>query len=497
MSQPIKKLVIAGGGLAGWMAAAYCRKMLPQRVAIELVESQGIDSIDVDETSLPNFPAFNDALGLDERDFLRVTQGCIKLGTCFEHWQAPGASYFHTYGMPGANLGFTRFYHYWLRARQRGLSASIWDYDLNYLCSQAGVLGKVNSSDPIYQIPYGYHFDAALYSRYLRQLSEGWGVICREDKIQQVQCNPDTGEVETLWLESGAHVNGDFFLDCTGASAHLIQGALNAGFEDWSHWLPCNRVLVVASESVDKTLPYTRVIAQRAGWQWCAPLVARNSNGLVFSTSHLSEDEATHTLVANLEREPVGNPRMIQLRSGRSCLHWHKNVVALGQASGWVEPLESTGLHLIQYSLERLLQLFPGDGISPHARDQFNSDIQAEYEAVRDFTLLHYYLNSRSDTDFWAALHQQRVPERLSQKVELFKSTGLFVVDPGDVFGESSWLQVMLGSGVVPTAYHSGADGPSEAELREMLQRLAAIKRRPIGQFLPCDEFLSRYLASK
>ena len=496
MHQSINKLVIAGGGTAGWMAAALFKKMLPQHLHIELVESEDIGIIGVGEATIPPIQTFNSVLGIDEREFLRATQATLKLAIRFENWTTPGESYFHTFGAPGTNIGFSSFHHYWLRARAQGLTTSLWDFDLNYLCCKAQVFGKIDSPDPIYQMPYAYHFDSALYGRFLRARCEQSGVKRTEGKIARVEQDADSGNVIALLLESGERIAGDFFIDCTGMRGLLIQGALNTGYEDWNHWLPCDRALAVPSERFEKTLPYTRAIAHPAGWQWRIPLQHRNGNGLVYSSSHLSDQQAADTLMANLESPALGDPKPIKFRTGRSKLQWHKNVVAVGLSSGFLEPLESTSIHLIQSALVRLLKLFPQQGISDAARDQYNREAQIEYETVRDFIILHYFLNARSDSDFWQDLQRMAIPDRLSQKLALFKTTGAIVNDPLDIFLDSSWLQVMLGQGQMPQDFHPVARQPSDAQLQEMLQRIAATKQQPVKAFPSHDQFLREYLGS-
>lgn len=496
MQQRIKKLVIAGGGTAGWMAAALFKKMLPS-LDIVLVESEEIGIVGVGEATIPPIQTFNSVLGLDEREFLRETQATLKLAIQFENWKLPGERYFHTFGAPGTSIGFSGFHHYWLRARRQGMETSLWDYDLNYLCCQAQVFGKIDSKDPMYQMPYAYHFDSALYGRYLRGICERAGVTRREGKIAQVEQDPDSGNVLALHLQSGARIEGDFFIDCTGMHALLIQGALNTGYEDWKHWLPCDRALAVPSARFEKTLPYTRAIARSAGWQWRIPLQHRNGNGLVYSASHLSDQAAMDTLMANLDSEALGDPKLIQFRTGRSKLQWNKNVVAVGLSSGFLEPLESTSIHLIQSALVRLLKLFPNNNIQADARDQYNREAQLEYETVRDFIILHYHLNQRSDTDFWQDLQRMSVPERLAQKLALFKATGTIFNDPQDIFLDSSWLQVMLGQGVMPEDYHPAANLPSDAQLHDMLQRIGDAKRQPLQTFMGHDLFLRHYLGAE
>jgi len=496
MSQPIKKLVIAGGGTAGWMAAALCRKMLPRRVVIELVESEEIGIVGVGEATIPPIQMFNSLLGLNEAEFLRETQGTFKLAIQFENWRKIGESYFHTFGMPGANFAFTSFFHYWLRSQQLGSPVSFWDYDLNYLCCQTGRFGLLESPDPTLQILHAYHFDAALYGRYLRKICEAWGVKRTEGKIQQVQLHPDTGDVDALVLESGERIEGSFFIDCTGMRGLLIQGALNTGYEDWNHWLPCDRALAVPSERFEKTLPYTRAIAHGAGWQWRIPLTHRNGNGMVFSSNHWSEDEAAHQLLSNLETKALGDPKLIKFRTGRSNLAWNKNVVALGLSSGFLEPLESTSIHLVQSALTRLIKLFSGDGQSPEARDNFNRETRLEYESTRDFIILHYHLNERNDTEFWRELREMAIPERLRQKMALFKATGVILNDHLDMFGELNWLKVMFGQGITPDYYNPAAEAPSEATLRELLQRIGASKHQMLSRCPPYETFLRQYVGN-
>lgn len=492
-NRPIKKMVIAGGGTAGWMTAALIKKVFQQRVEIELVESEEIGIIGVGEATIPPIQTFNSVLGLDEAEFLRETNASFKLAIRFDNWKRQGESYYHTFGAPGTTIGFSSFQHSWLRANKLGFSDPIWEYDLNYLCCEAGTAGKIPTNDAFYQLHYAYHFDSALYGRYLRKLSERAGVKRTEGKIQSVKLNPHSGFVESLQMENGIDIEGDLFIDCSGMRGLLIQGALQTGYEDWSNWLPCDRALAIPSQRFEKTLPYTRSIAHKAGWQWRIPLTHRNGNGLVYSSHFLSDDEASQTLLNNLESPALGDLKPIQFKTGRTLQQWNKNVIAVGLSSGFLEPLESTSIHLIQSAIVRLMKHFPNEGINPAQVDEFNKDSKHEYETVRDFIILHYHLNERDDSEFWRYLRHMSIPERLSHKMELFRATGSIVNDPGDIFLDSSWLQVMMGQGIMPRDYHPSADIPSADELQQMLTRIAQAKRQAAGQLQSHDAFLQQF----
>lgn len=493
MNNPIKKIVIAGGGTAGWMTAALLKKVLQHSVDIELVESEEIGIIGVGEATIPPIQTFNSFLGLNEPEFLRESKATLKLAIRFENWKKIGEQYYHTFGAPGANLGFSPFQHYWLRGLQEGINTSLWDYDLNYLCCETQVFSKFDTPDPLYQVPYAYHLDSGLYGRYLRRLSEAAGVKRIEGKIAHVKLDSSSGNVTSLVMQSGAEISGDLFVDCTGMRGLLIQDALQTGYEDWKHWLPCDRALAVPSERLAQTLPYTRSIARSAGWQWRIPLTHRNGNGLVYSSTHMSDDEAANILLNNLESKPLADPKAIKFRTGRTQQQWNKNVVAVGLSSGFLEPLESTSIHLIQSAVVRLLKLFPHQSITQTQIDAYNQESKIEYETVRDFIILHYYLNERDDTEFWRELQYMDVPERLSNKIQLFRETGSIFSDHLDIFHDSSWLQVMIGQGIMPQDYHPSAKVPSLDQLRATLSQIAAAKRRPLSQLLKHDDFLQQY----
>jgi tryptophan 7-halogenase len=493
MNKAIKKVVIAGGGTAGWMSAALLKKVLHHTVDVELVESEEIGIIGVGEATIPPIQTFNHYLGINEQEFLRETKATIKLAIRFEHWKQIGDQYYHTFGAPGAAVGFSPFQHYWLRGFKQGIQSSLWDYDLNYLCCEAGAFSKFESPDPLYQVPYAYHLDSGLYGRYLRKLSEQAGVKRTEGKISEVKLEPSTGNVQSIYMEDGTEIAGDLFIDCTGMRGLLIQGALHTGYEDWQHWLPCDRALAVPSERFAQTLPYTRSIARSAGWQWRIPLTHRNGNGIVFSSSHMSDDEAINTLLSNLDSKALAEPKLIKFRTGRTKLQWNKNVVSVGLSSGFLEPLESTSIHLIQSAIVRLLKIFPHTGIKQVQIDAYNRESKTEYETVRDFIILHYHANERDDTVFWRDLRNMSIPERLGNKIKLFRETGNIFSDPLDIFHDSSWLQVMIGQGIMPQDYHPSANVPSHEQLSNLLAQIAAAKRKPISQLFQHDEFLAQF----
>jgi len=493
MNDRIRKVIVVGGGTAGWMSAALLRRVLGEQVSIELVESDDIGIIGVGEATIPPIQHFNAVLGLDEAEFLRETRATIKVAIKFENWRVSGESYYHTFGAPGRSQAFCHFHHFWTRAQQAGYTSNLWDYDLNYLCAEAGKFAKMQADDPIWELPYAYHFDSSLYGQYLRKYSERLGVTRTEGLIEDVSVDPESGHIEKLFLKNGKQVSGDFFVDCSGARALLIGQKLGTGYEDWSHWLPCNRAMAVPSARFEATLPYTRSIAHTAGWQWRIPLQHRNGNGLVYSSQHYSDDEAADILLNNLDSEAVGEPKIIPFRTGRARKQWNRNVVAVGLSSGFLEPLESTSIYLIQSAIVRLIHLFPHAGVTPELVAEYNRQSQEEYELIRDFIILHYYLNERDDSQFWRDVAAMEIPERIVQKIELFRANGSLFKDNLDIFLEPSWLQVMLGQGIVPQDYHPLADKLTDAELRDKLENTKKTKLQPMPQIPSHDEFLEMF----
>jgi tryptophan halogenase len=493
MNDTIRKVVVVGGGTAGWMSAALLKRVLGAQVDIELVESEDIGVIGVGEATIPPIQHVNSVLGLDEAEFLRETKATIKLAIRFENWREQGDSYYHTFGAAGRSQAFCHFHHFWLRAEQAGYKTDLWDYDLNYLCAEAGKFAKLQVEDPVWELPYAYHFDSSLYGKYLRKYSEKLGVKRTEGLIEEVSLRGEDGHVESLVLRGGKVVSGDFFVDCSGGRGLLINQKLGTGFEDWSHWLPCNRAMAVPSNRFDETLPYTRSIAHSAGWQWRIPLQHRNGNGLVYSSSHYSDDEAADILLNNLDSEAIGEPKIIPFKTGRTRKQWNRNVVAVGLSSGFLEPLESTSIYLIQSGIVRLLHLFPHAGVTPELVREYNRQSKEEYELIRDFIILHYHLNERTDSQFWRDVATMDIPERITQKIELFRTNGSLFKDNLDIFMEPSWLQVMLGQGVVPQDYHPLAGALSDTQLKDKLINTKKTKLQPMEQIPSHDEFLEMF----
>nr|WP_024330303.1 tryptophan halogenase family protein [Simiduia agarivorans] len=493
MKTKVSKVVVLGGGTAGWMSAALLKKVLGDTVSIELVESEQIGAVGVGEATIPPIQLVNSVLGLNEAEFLRETNATIKLAIKFENWKQQGHSYFHTFGAPGKSTAFCHFHHYWTRANQAGHPSDLWDYDLNYQCAINGRFAHIKSQDPVFELPYAYHFDASLYAKFLRKISEAMGVSRTEGIVKDATLNSETGMVESLLLDDGRQVAGDFFIDCSGFRGLLIQSKCGAGYDDWSHLLPCNSAVAMPSERLPETLPYTRSIAHQAGWQWRIPLQHRNGNGMVYCSHYISDDEAIATLSANLDTAPLADPKIIRFTTGRTRKPWSRNVVAVGLSSGFLEPLESTSIHLIQSAVVRLIKLFPHNGIDAANVAEYNKQSEIEYLQVRDFLILHYFVNERQDSPFWRDMQQLDIPASLRHKIDLFESTGKLFREQEDLFAESSWLQVMLGQGITPRDYHPLANAPSEHKLLEMLANLRAVKAKPAAELPTHDEFLKSF----
>lgn len=496
MNKAIKRIVILGGGTAGWITAALTKKLLGEAVEIELVESEQIGTVGVGEATIPPIQLLNSVLGLNEAEFMRETKATIKLAIKFENWKQKGHSYYHSFGVAGKGLAFCHFHHLLKKVGQLEDDSHLWKYDLNFLCAEAGKFAKINAKDPIIDMPYAYHFDAGLYAKFLRKKSEAIGVKRTEGLVDKVeQCN-QSGFITALQLKDGQQISGDLFIDCSGFKGLLIQEKLRTGYEDWSHWLQCDRAIAVPSERFEKTLPYTRSIAHEAGWQWRIPLQHRNGNGLVYSSAHMTEQHAIDTLMSRLDSQALSDPKVIGFTTGRRYKQWNKNVVAIGLSSGFLEPLESTSIHLIQSAVVRLVHLFPHDSISDALVNEYNRQSQIEFEQIRDFLILHYKVTERTDSLFWRDMKNMDIPDSLQNKIELFKADGRLFREQNDLFLESSWLQVMLGQGLVPKDYHAVANSLSEPQILEMLNKIKSIKDEPVTKLPSHDEFIANYCKS-
>ncbi|MCH5376065.1 MAG: tryptophan 7-halogenase [Planctomycetes bacterium] len=487
--QTVKRVVIAGGGTAGWTVASALVQQLGSLLDITLVESDDIGTVGVGEATIPTFWTFHKLLGLEEREFMRATQASFKLGISFENWDRLGDRYIHPFGEVGKSNWMADFHHMWLYAKAGGLDSHPGEYCFEH---QAAAAGKFAVSESP-RINYAYHLDAGLYARFLRQKFEPKGIRRVEGKIARVDQDAESGFVTALVMESGERVEGDLFVDCTGFRGLLIEQTLKAGYEDWRHWLQTDSALAVQTESTGAVPPYTRAISRSAGWQWRIPLQHRVGNGLVFCSKYQSVDEAREELLGNLEGEPLTEPRLIRYVTGRRRKIWDKNVVAIGLSSGFMEPLESTSIHLIQIGTMRLIQLFPFGGNFETLAKRYNAKMSNEIEGIRDFIILHYTLTHRDDTAFWRSCRDMDIPESLVDRIELFRDTGIVYQAPDELFHTASWLFVMLGQGVEPQNYHHmGAllgDERTQKALETLKGKIAgAVTRMPSHQ-----EFLNSY----
>ncbi len=497
MSERLRDIVILGGGTAGWMAAAVLARGLGSGVRITLVESAEIGTVGVGEATIPQIRLLNRFLGLDEAAFLKASEGTIKLGIRFEGWWRPGAGYIHAFSDIGVPVALVGFHHYWLRAL-RALGArpagGLWDHSLNAVAAARGRFAPLEriGDTPVPGVRHAYHFDASLYARLLRGEAESMGVRRVEGRVADVVRAGGTGDVTALLLDDGRRVEGDFFIDCSGFRALLIEGAMGAGFEDWSHWLPCDRAVAIGCEPVRPFPPFTRAFARPAGWQWRIPLRHRTGNGYVYASALIDDDAALRTLLDHLDGAPIGEPRVIRFKAGRRRRVWIGNCLALGLASGFLEPLESTSIHLVQSGLQRLLEMWPAMPASPALVAEYNRRTAEEWEAIRDFLILHYHLNARDDGELWRACRGMALPDRLAHRIALFRESARIYPEPTELFTEMAWLQVMIGQGVTPRDHHPVADLMAADDLAGFLERIRAVIARAVESMPTHDEFLSR-----
>ncbi len=485
-------IIIVGGGSAGWMTAAALSNAFGATKKIILIESDAIGTVGVGEATIPAVKSFNTLLGIDEAEFMRNTQGTFKLGIQFENWGAQGDSYMHPFGLVGKDSWMANFQHFWLKAKRKGVAKSYFDYSLNIRAAYSNKFFIDSNSG----VDYAYHFDAGLYAAYLRKYSEARGVVRIEGMIDQVQTRSDNGFIESVSLTSGETIAGDIFIDCSGFRALLIEHTLHTGFEDWSHWLPCDRAVAVQTESVGEPVPYTRSIAHQSGWQWRIPLQHRVGNGLVYCSRYLSDDDAKKLLLENLEGAPRAEPRLIKFKTGRALKQWNKNCIAIGLSSGFLEPLESTSLHLIQTGIVRLIRMFPGDEINQSEIDEYNRQSQFEYERIRDFIILHYCVTQRTDSPFWNYCRTMDIPETLARKIQVYKNTTSVFKEQDELFHEGSWQQVMLGQGITPQDYHPVVDKLSDDELMRLMNSIEKEHDQYLIRFPSHQQFINHYCSA-
>jgi len=450
--QPVRKVTIVGGGTAGWSTAAVLSQWL-SKVEIKLVESDEIGIIGVGEATIPHIRNLIALAGIDPLKMIGESKATFKLGIQFVDWGEPDERYIHGFGKIGRDMLWLHPHQLWLAARARipDQVKHFDHYSLNCVAclkNRFAFPDKRDPTSPLADIDYAFHFDASLLARFMRSESEARGVQRVEGRIVEVIQNGETGFVERVRLSDGREVDGDLFVDCSGMRALLIGDTLGHGYEDWNQWLLCNRAQAVPCASVEPLTPYTRCTARKSGWQWRIPLQHRIGNGYVYASELLSDEEAAETLLANLDGEAMDDPRMVRFRPGRRHKSWDKNVVAIGLSAGFLEPLESTSIHLIQTGIHRLLAMFPAESFSSADIDEFNRQARTEYEDVRDFIIAHYKVTRRSGDPFWDHVREMQVPDSLQERFELFRSSGRFFKhNAQELFAEESWVQVLLGQG--------------------------------------------------
>lgn len=480
----LREVVIAGGGTAGWMTAAALVYYFGDTLTITLVESEEIGTIGVGEATIPQIQLFNASLGIDENTFLRATGGTIKLGIEFVGWGDPAARYIHGFGQVGSAIGMLPFYQYWLRYHAEGGPLPLDAFSANVLAAQAGRVGRARG------MAHAYHVDAGLYAAHLRVYAEKRGVRRVEGMIAGVRQDGASGHIRSLYLKGGGEVAGELFVDCTGLRSLLLGQTMEVGFDDWSHWLPCNRAWAVPTARTAAPEPLTRSTAREAGWQWHIPLQHRSGNGLVFAEEHLGEEAARDLLLRHLPGAPIAEPRLLRFATGKRRQLFKGNCVALGLAGGFLEPLESTSIHMIQSGISRLVAMFPQRGFDPAAVAEYNAQSDFEYASVRDFLILHYHLNAREGA-FWRHCREITLPGSLAQKLALFAESGRIVRFNTELFDVPSWLQVMWGQGLRPRSHHPMVDAVSASDLANYIARTAREVAEAVAELEPHGAFIA------
>ena len=465
MSERLRRIVIAGGGTAGWMAAAAISRTLGKVVDVTLVESDAIGTIGVGESTIPPLVTYNRLLGINEAEFMRATNATFKLGIMFDDWKEVGHNYFHSFGLTGKDHWSAGFQHFWLHGLTKGHDQSYDDYCLELVAAREGKFAHL----PDDRMNYAYQLDSTLYARFLRKMAEADGTKRVEGKIANVEVDGKSGNIAALVLESGARIEGDLFLDCTGFRALLIGQTLGVGHEDWTHWLPCDSAIALQTESVGPAVPFTRAMAHDSGWQWRIPLQHRVGNGIVYCSRYLDKEAALERLLGNIEGKVLTDPNVLRFGAGTRIKQWHRNCVAVGLSGGFMEPLESTSIHLIQRAVLRIIRMLPAREISERDVAEFNDQQMQDALQIRDFLILHYKATDRRDSEFWRCCASMPIPGSLEQKIELFRETGRVFRKNEELFVENSWVQVMMGQGITPQSYHPIAQKLSDEELTRLL----------------------------
>ena len=480
LDNKIKKIIILGGGSAGWMTAAALGKISKAtNLNIQLIESADIGTIGVGEATLTALRQFNSLLGIDENEFIKATKGTFKLGIKFVNWGKVGSEYHHAFGQSGTRIGEAKFYQYWLKLNVLGKAEKYDNYTLNALAAEQKRFMRAfdAGNSPLSGLDHGFHIDASLYAQYLRTLAENWGVVRTEGKVEQVTQH-DNGFIKSLILADGSEHHADFFIDCSGFRALLIGETLKTEFEDWSHWLPCDRAITVATKKVEEPWPYTQSTAHSAGWQWRIPLQHRVGNGHVYSSKYMSDEQAKKILLENVEGELLSEPTLIKFKAGYRKQSWHKNCLAIGLSSGFIEPLESTSLHFVQSAIEQLFKFFPTLAFEQEDINEYNQQTNYKIESVRNLLITHYHVTSRDDSDFWRYCRTMAVPPEVSQKINQFSYNGRIIRFNDNMYENTSWFQIMNGQGLTPKTYDPLVDLLPEAVIeRQMNNVLDVVKK--------------------
>jgi len=489
MDKRVRRIVVAGGGTAGWMAAAAIARTMGRTVEVTLIESEAIGTIGVGESTIPPLVTYNRLLGINEAEFMRATQATFKLGILFDGWRDGTDRYFHSFGTTGKDHWSAGFQHYWLHGLTKGHTRPYDDYCMELVAAMRGKFAHL----PDEGMNYAYQLDSGLYAKFLRAMAEKDGTTRVEGRIAHVELDPATGDIAALRLDGDRRVEGDLFLDCTGFRALLIEGALHAGFDDWTHWLPCDAAIAVQTENVRAPVPYTRAMAHDAGWQWRIPLQHRTGNGIVYCSRYLSKDDAQARLLGNVEGRVLTEPNVLRFVTGARRRQWHRNCVAIGLSGGFMEPLESTSIHLIQRAILRLIRMMPLRGVSPADVAEFNDQQHQDMLQIRDFLILHYKATSRDDSPFWRYVREMPVPDSLQQKIDLFRETARVFRRNEELFAENSWVQVMMGQGIAPQSHHPIAEKLSDDELTRLLRLLRDQVERTVSGLPDHAAYVAQY----
>ena len=485
--------VVAGGGTAGWMAASMLAKTMGESVRVTLIESDAIGTVGVGEATIPPLVTFNRVLGVNEAEFMRETQATFKLGISFENWKDGSDTYFHSFGHAGKDHWTSGFQHFWLSGQERGFAAAYDKYCLEVVAAHNNKFAQL----PDNGLNYAYHLDSARYSKFLRKIAEENGVTRHEGKISGVTLDPESGNIASLTLEAGDIINGDIFFDCTGFRSLLMGKALGVGYDDWSQYLPCDSAVAVQTKSVGPPRPVTRAIAHDAGWQWRIPLQHRTGNGIIYCSKYLDKDLAVERLLSNVEGETITDPLYIKFQTGARKKQWEKNCIVFGLSAGFMEPLESTSLHLIQRGIMRFLRMMPSGEISAADRKEYNDQMFEDMDKIRDFLIMHYRVTERRDSPFWRYCADMDVPESVTQKIELFRETGRVFRRKDELFAENSWVQCMMGQGIMPKSFHPIAQRMSDEELQGFLERIESRVKTTADILPPHAAYIAQFCPAK